>query len=122
MPTRDFIFVEDAATFFLKALEFNIPTQELNVGFGKEYSFNEVIQYIATSLNKKITPCYVPIPIKIYAHRLWADMHKTELVLNFKPRIDLVQGIEKIIKATKNLNNSQLREKQHYYLSLKETI
>ena len=120
--TRDFIFVEDAATFFLKALESNIPTQELNVGFGKEYSFNEVIQYIATSLNKIITPRYVPIPIKIYAHRLWADMHKTESVLNFKPRIDLAQGIEKIIAATKKLNNDQLREKQHYYLSLQETI
>lgn len=119
--TRDFIFVEDAATFFKKALESNIPTQELNVGSGKEHSFNEVIQTIAKLLNKKINP-YVPIPIKIYAHRLWADMRKTEALLNFKPNIGLVQGIEKIIAATKELNNARLRDQQHYYLSLSSAI
>lgn len=116
--TRDFIFVEDAATFFKKALESTIPTQELNVGSGTEYSFNEVVQTIAKLLNKKIKPHYVPIPIKIYAHRLWADMRKTEALLNFKSTIDLVQGIEKIIAATKALNSEMLSNKQHYYLSL----
>ncbi|MGC1854236.1 MAG: NAD-dependent epimerase/dehydratase family protein [Candidatus Aquirickettsiella sp.] len=120
--TRDFIFVEDAATFFQKALESNISTQELNVGFGKEYSFNEVIQHIAQILGKKVKPRYVPIPIKIYAHRLWADMRKTESVLNLKPHIDLSQGIKKIIEATAALNNDLLRDKQHYYLSLNEVI
>lgn len=120
--TRDFIFVEDAATFFKKALESNISTQELNVGSGREHSFNEVIQTIAKLLNKEVNPYYVPIPIKIYAHRLWADMRKTETLLNFKANISLVQGIERIIVATKELNNSRLRDQQHYYLSLNAAI
>ncbi|MFZ0218853.1 MAG: NAD-dependent epimerase/dehydratase family protein [Candidatus Aquirickettsiella sp.] len=120
--TRDFIFVEDVATFFQKALESNIPTQELNVGFGKEYSFNEVIQCIAQLLSKEIKPRYVPIPIKIYAQRLWADTRKTESLLNFKPRIELAQGVQRIIELTAALNNNLLRDKQHYYLSLNESI
>jgi UDP-glucose 4-epimerase len=120
--TRDFIFVEDAATLFQKALELDIPTQELNVGFGQEHSFNEVIQCIAQLLDKEVKPRYVPVPIKIYAHRLWADMRKTESLLGFKPSIDLRHGVEKIIQVTKALNDNQLREKQHYYLSLSEII
>ena len=64
----------------------------------------------------------MPVPIKIYAHRLWADMRKTESLLGFKPSIDLRHGVEKIIQVTKALNDNQLREKQHYYLSLSEII
>ena len=38
------------------------------------------------------------VPIKIYAHRLWADMGKAESLLGFKPSIDLRHGVEKIIQ------------------------
>lgn len=116
--TRDFIFVEDTARLFQAALESDIPTQELNVGFGQETSFNQVIQQIGQCLGKAIKPRYVSIPIKIYAHRLWADMTKTTTLLNFKPKIDLNQGIERIILAAKTINDKKLRENQHYYLNL----
>ena len=49
-------------------------------------------------------------------------MRKTESLLGFKPSIDLRHGVEKIIQVTKALNDNQLREKQHYYLSLSEII
>lgn len=117
--TRDYIFVEDAARSFVLALEKDIETQELNVGYGKEHTFNDVIEMINKRLGTNLKPKYVPVPIKIYAHRLWADMSITEKVLGFKPKISLQEGIERVIDFTRELKNPhELGEMQNYYLSL----
>lgn len=119
--TRDYIFVEDAARCFMLALEKDIETQELNVGYGVENTFNEVVEIINQETGKNLSPIYVPVPIKIYAHRLWADMARAKKVLGFEPQISLREGIKRVLDFTRQLKDSeQLTHMQHYYLNLEK--
>lgn len=121
--TRDYIFVEDAARAFVLALEKDIETQELNVGYGVENTFNGIVDLINEELGTKITPKYVPVPIEIYVHRLWADMSKTEKVLGFKPKVDLKEGVKRVIDFIRALKNSnELSYFQNYYKKLENQI
>jgi len=124
MQTRDFIYVTDVARAFVMAMESDLPTDVFNLGFGKEHTFNDVINISSELLGFKADPIYVDIPIQIYAHRLWADTNKIEKLLKFKPEISLEMGIEKIINATNNLPkdlviNLRLFDQQMYFEGLK---
>jgi UDP-glucose 4-epimerase len=101
--TRDFIFVEDVARAFADALESNLPTINLNLGFGIEHTFNDVIRIASQQLGFAAQPQYIDVPIHIYAHRLWADMSLASKMLGFAPRVTLEEGIAKIIDYTKTL-------------------
>lgn len=118
--TRDFIFVEDAARAFKLAMESDLSTTELNLGFGVEHSFLDVIEIIGQQLDFIPCPIFVDVPIQIYAHRLWADTRKIERDLGFKPAVDLSEGIRRIICATNDLPQSVREEldlgiQQMYY-------
>lgn len=110
MQTRDFIYVTDVARAFVMAMESNLPTSTFNLGFGKEHTFNDVINIASNLLGIKADPIYVDVPIQIYAHRLWADTTKVEKELKFKPEITLEMGVKKIIDATNNLPKSLINE------------
>ena len=117
--TRDFIFVEDAAKGFLAALEKNLGTQELNLGTGKETSFNQIIQIINEELDTNLDPIYVPVPIKIYANRLLADISQMKQALDFSPLVSVREGIKKVLNfARDQIDSSNLEKNQHYYLTL----
>lgn len=124
MQTRDFIFVEDVARAFVDAMEKDVPSVALNLGFGKEHTFNDVIDIASKQLGFDAKPTYVDVPIQIYAQRLWADTTLTEKVLGFKPHVTLEEGIERIIRATNELPQ-RVREKlnldiqQMYFEKLK---
>ncbi len=121
--TRDFIFVEDAARAFVDAMEKSLPTCVLNLGFGKEHTFNQVVEIAASQLKVEPRVRYVEVPIQIYAYRLWADMTLCEKMLGFKPRVTLEDGIAHIIDATEGLDPAvraqlQLDVQQHYFEKL----
>jgi nucleoside-diphosphate-sugar epimerase len=117
--TRDYIYVEDAARAFIAALDADIPTQCLNVGTGIETTFNEVVTMIGEELGIEPKPTFVPIPIKIYALRLWADMTRVKSVLNFEPRITVREGVRRVIEYAKTLPlQTELAEDQMYFKSL----
>lgn len=101
--TRDFIFVEDAARAFVMAMEKDISTCELNLGFGKEHTFNDVIEISANQLGFDPHPTYIDVPIQIYAERLWADTERIKSVLGFEPIVTLEEGVSRIIDATNRL-------------------
>lgn len=122
--TRDFIYVDDVARAFIMAMEKNIPTCELNLGFGKEHSFNDVLDIVAKQLEVKAKPVHVDVPIQIYAYRLLADMKKAKKMLGFTPKVTLEEGISKIIKATRELppgtfEKMQLALQQTYFKKVK---
>ncbi len=123
--TRDFIYVDDVARAFIMAMEKNIPTCELNLGFGIEHTFNDVLAIIAKQLGVKTPkPVRVNVPIQIYAYRLLADMKKVKKVLGFTPEVSLEEGIRRIIAATKALppgtfEKMQLDLQQAYFKKVK---
>jgi UDP-glucose 4-epimerase len=95
--TRDFIYVSDVVNAFILAMFSNIDYDVFNVGTGKDYSFNEVINLLNKYLGKNIKPIYKPNPIKNYVYHTLADTTKAEKILRFKAKISLEEGIKNII-------------------------
>jgi UDP-glucose 4-epimerase len=95
--TRDFIYVSDVVNAFILAMFSNIDCDIFNVGTGKNYSFNEVINLLNKYLGKDIKPIYKPNPIKNYVYHTLADTTKAEKILGFKAKISLEEGIRNII-------------------------
>lgn len=127
MQTRDFIFVEDVARAFVDAMEKDVPSVALNLGFGKEHTFNDVIDIASTQLGFEAKPTYVDVPIQIYAQRLWADTKLIEDVLGFTPKVTLEEGIDRIIHATRALPQGVLDKlnlsiQQNYFETLKRFV
>lgn len=118
--TRDFIHAEDAAKAFIMAAEADIPTQALNLGTGKETTFNQVIALINQQLGANIQAQYIDVPIDIYAQRLLSDNSRLEQVLGFRPRVELTQGIERVVNQAKKLVEvfPEMAQKQLYFRNL----
>jgi len=100
--TRDFIYIDDVVEANLKALEFDESRYEVfNIGFGKNYSFNQVAKLVsdmASKHGKQLKIRYTENPIKNYVHDTLADITKAQKVLKWKPKVPLREGIEKTWK------------------------
>ena len=94
--TRDFIFVKDVVRAFLLAMNSDIEFGTFNVGTGKNYSLNQLIEILNKILGKTIKAKYVKNPIKNYVWHTLADITKAKEVLGFEAKIDLKEGIKKI--------------------------
>jgi len=95
--TRDFIYVSDVVNAFILAMFSDIDFDIFNVGTGKNYSFNEVINLLNKYLGKNIKPIYKQNPMKNYVYHTLADTTKAEKILGFKAKISLEEGIRNII-------------------------
>jgi len=91
---RDFTFVTDAVDASLRAAEKNKGFNVYNVGTGRNYSINELIERINNILGKDIKPVYVEVPFKNYVMENLADTEKAEKMLGFKAQITLDKGLE----------------------------
>ena len=96
--SRDFIYVSDATEAFVKAMESDVDFGVFNVGFGKNYTFNEVAKMVANALGKEVELVYKPNPIKNYVHHTLADTRRAEEVLGFKARVPLMEGVERLAR------------------------
>lgn len=94
--SRDFVWVKDVVEAFILAMEKDIGFDVFNVGFGKNFSLNEVVSIINKTLGKNIKPKYVPNPIKNYVYHTLADTSKAEKLLGFKAKVSLEEGIKKL--------------------------
>jgi len=96
--TRDYIYIEDVVKANLLALE--LPPDYLdpifNVGTGVETTLNELYKKIAELLNKTAKPIYLPDrPGEMKRNVL--DYSKIKKALNWQPKINLDEGLKKII-------------------------
>ncbi|KXB05528.1 nucleoside-diphosphate sugar epimerase [candidate division MSBL1 archaeon SCGC-AAA382A13] len=96
--TRDLTHVGDVVQALLKASEKDLGYDMINVGTGKETSFNDIVGILNKKLNKTIEPKYVENPIENYVSRTLADLTKAKKLLDYEPKVELEEGIEKIIK------------------------
>jgi UDP-glucose 4-epimerase len=104
--TRDFIYVQDVVDAFVKAMNSNIDFGIFNVGRGKSYSLNEVIAMVSRILDVELRVKYIENPIKNYVWHTLADTTKAEERLEFKAKVDLEEGIRKIIPYYKKFLES----------------
>ena len=92
--SRDFIYIDDVVRAFLSSLEKDVEGV-INVGSGKPYKFNDVIDIINNLLGKEIRPVYVDKPVN-YLENTQADITKMENLLNIKPLL-LESGLERYL-------------------------
>jgi len=108
IQTRDFIYVQDVVDAFIKAMNSGIDFDVFNVGKGKNYSLNEVIAMISRILDVEIKVKYVENPIKNYVWHTLADTTKAEEKLDFKAKVELEEGIRKIVPYYKKIIEHEL--------------
>jgi len=91
--TRDFTNVRDVVRALRLAMQSDYHGI-LNVGTGKAYSFNDVIEILSQQLSTSITPKYTENPIKNYVKDTLADTTKTENEIGFKAEVSLEAGLK----------------------------
>jgi len=96
LQTRDLTFVKDVARAFILAMESMIEFDIFNVGTGKSYTLNQLVEILNRILNKNIKPQYLENPIKNYVSHTLADTRKAKEVLGFEAKCSLEDGINKI--------------------------
>lgn len=95
--TRDFTYVDDINYGFKLGMENNINGDVFNLGTGKCYSLNELVDILNEILDTNIKPIYKKNPIQNYVQETLADTSKAREYFGFEPRVHLKEGIKKII-------------------------
>lgn len=89
---RDFVYVEDLIDSLLLASQVK-GFEVFNVGYGKNYSLNEMLSMLNKHLGTDVKPEYIKMPVKNYVMETLADTSKAEKVLGFKAKTTLEEGI-----------------------------
>ncbi|MHB1830418.1 MAG: NAD-dependent epimerase/dehydratase family protein [Candidatus Micrarchaeaceae archaeon] len=93
---RDFVHVYDVVDALVSASKVR-GFEVFNVGYGKSYMINQMVETLNRKLGKRITPTYIKMPVKNYVMATLADTGKAKRMLGFKAKIGLEQGISMLI-------------------------
>ena len=93
---RDFVYIDDIVEALIRSAEKKNVPPIINVGSGRSYTFNEVINLINKLLGKNIKPRYVPKPSK-YLEATQADISLLKHSLGLEP-IGLEEGLRRYLK------------------------
>lgn len=91
--TRDFTFVQDTVSGIIKAAsEDKLVGEVINIASGQEVTIKKIAETVIRLLNKKLKIIYVsPRPKDVRRH--FADISKAKKLLQYKPEVDLEEGI-----------------------------
>ncbi len=95
--TRDFIYVDDINRGFRLGMESDIDCDIFNLGTGKCYNINELVEMINKILDTNVEPVYRENPLKNYVYETLADTTKAKEKLGFEAKISLEEGIRKLV-------------------------
>ena len=96
-PRRDLLFVSDMVDAYIKAGEFkNSKFEIFNIGFGKSYSVNEIVEIVLQLIDKKIEVKYTGERRQNEIMDTVANISKASKKLNWHPKIELQKGLASI--------------------------
>jgi UDP-glucose 4-epimerase len=96
--TRDFTYVLDVVRAMRLAMDSDYHGI-LNVGTGKAWSFNEVIELLNRMMDLSLEAQYTENPIKNYVLHTRSDTAKAESTIGFRSRFGLEEGIGELIRS-----------------------
>jgi len=99
---RDFVYVDDVVDILERAMA-SKHNGIYNVGTGKSYSLNEMMEMLRKKLNVDTKAKYIENPMKNYVTVTLASTEKANRDLGFEARVSLTDGIEKIDRYYSNL-------------------
>lgn len=91
---RDFLHVDDLIVIILKMMNFDFKFEIFNVGSGKSYSFNEVIEKIEKSFTKKLNLQYEQNEGN-FIEDIKADISKLNNKIKWSPKTSFDEGLQK---------------------------
>ena len=94
---RDFVYVDDVVDILEKAMASKY-NGIYNVGTGKSYSLNEMMEMLRKKLNVDTKAKYIENPMKNYVMVTLASTDKARKDLGFEAKVSLKDGIDKINK------------------------
>jgi len=95
---RDLLHVDDFVDLILKIKDYNCKFEIFNVGTGISSSFNEIIEKIEKITLKKLDLEYLEDK-KIFIEDIKADITKIKEKLDWKPRIGIEEGLQRMLKS-----------------------
>lgn len=95
--TRDYVYVDDVVDAFVRAGEASLATTgTFNIGTGKQTSVTQVHRRIAAVLDGASPPRHAPARIG-ELHAIALDASRAAAELNWKPAVDIAEGIERTV-------------------------
>lgn len=95
--TRDFVYVDDVISAYLKALEGG-EGETFNIGTGEETSVEELYRAMAAIVGTEAPPRYEPErPGEV--RRVTLDPTKAGRLLDWKPEVPLAEGLRRTIES-----------------------
>ncbi len=104
--TRSFCYVDDLVKGLVEMLlQDGLNGKTINLGNDKEISINELAVILETVLDQKLERHYLPLPHKDDPKRRRPVLTKAKRLLNYRPRVDLIEGLEKTLRYFKKRND-----------------
>lgn len=100
--TRDYVYVDDVVDAFVRASGTAGGGQRFNIGTGVETTDLALHSLVAKAAGVPDEPEYAP-PRLGDIKRSCLDVRKAELVLNWRPRVALAEGIQRTVDHFQNL-------------------
>lgn len=97
---RDFTYIDDIAKGTIKALKL-VGYEIINLGNGCPYKLSESINFMEKYIGKKAKYRYKKLH-KTDMNTTWANINKAMKLLNWKPKVNLEEGIRKTVEWTIN--------------------
>ena len=98
--SRDFTYVDNVVEGNILASQSKISGEVINIACGGKTSLNDLLKYIDQILGKNIKPVYDKPRLGDVKDSL-ADISKAEKMLNYKPEIEIKEGLKKTIEWLK---------------------
>ena len=93
----DFIYVEDAASANILAMEADCVDQFFNVGMGLGTSINDLVLQLIELTGSTLKPEYKPEAQSFVTHRI-GSTEKAERLLGFRASTELREGLRKVVE------------------------
>jgi UDP-glucose 4-epimerase len=99
-PKRDYIFIDDIISAILKALDYEPQSADVfNLASGKSYSVEEIVNFTKEIIGKEIEVSYLNEHRPNEVLDTVATINKAKELLNWEPKINIEEGIKRIINS-----------------------
>ena len=119
-PTRDFTYVKDTCASFIKLAAIpNSIGEIVNVGSQKEISMGELLELIASLMNRKVKCLETPLrkrPEQSEVDRLLCSNQKLKLLTSFSPTTPFKEGLMATIEWFKDPLNLAMYKEVLYHV------
>jgi UDP-glucose 4-epimerase len=103
--TRDLVYIDDIVDAAILSSHSTAPYTVLDVGTGLETSFVDMLDVIARTIGRDISPRFVPVP-RDYQQRTFADGQALRLLLG-RPPVSSAMGLAEFCRYLKSQTSAR---------------